>query len=604
MSQQNETLLFPTDSVTYDEFYNKPYRYRIEIYNPLETRLLYTSDGFDLSRSNLVVTNIGINQAQWETWDASIQIDDSVYNSLDETILDNGTVMKIWLGKARSTAEMAFYGIVDNMGPSRSSVGKLVYNLNAKGFGVIPNYTYINFQKVPPPETLETGSHAVTNTAAIPFFANNLVKSIWRDMEIIPLIDYTLTERMGPGFSIDDIVDTVMDFIPGIKNPLVTASQVINLIARMSGAVWYIDQNKRFQFRYPMGDNSGHIIKDYWEETDSGDYTAYVRGGTTFSYGNSTRPEDGFANQLFAIAEKTDVIGLNTRAISFTSTFEKDIAFAVKMDISKLRNMTFIISKVGSGTGEPNPALAKLKCCIVADSNLQPTGKVLDYFNINISDISETPNPVVKIDRPDIPDNYIDKLIWVVVMASGSSEANCCRVWHDDDKNKVSTATNPRYSALKMWKGGRSNYTFDPKGFFVSARGPAYSIAFATTKNILVEASDDLSIEKWTPNRPVQSRATIPTLKSVPATKAYLDMLVQQVAQKIRNYGNTEVSIPNILLTPGTEVQVASDRIRDLLFQNNRVATIKNVSYALDVQNFAIGSKYCSVGLKGYVSPF
>lgn len=592
------------ENKTYDELYNRPFRYRVEIWNPRETRQLYVSDGFDIAQSNLVVTNIGINQAQWETWEAAITVDDSIYHNISQEILDNGTVMKIMLGKTKTGAENAFYGIIDKVGPTRSGYSKLVYNINAKGFGVIPNYSYINFQKVPPAQTLETGSQLVTNTAAIPFFANNLVKSIWNDLDIIPLIDYTMTQRMGPNFEIDAVIDTVKDFIPGIKNPLVTASQVINLIARMSGAIWYVDQNKKFQFRYPFGDNSGHLIKDYPSSDDSGDYVSYVKEGTSIAYQDSTAPEDGFANQLFAIADKTDVVGIHTRAISFTSTYKKDIAFAVKMDVSKLRNMTFIMSKVGAGTDAPNPKLTKVHCAIVADNNFTPTGKVLDYFNINLSDITETPQPIVKLDRPDIPDIYIDKLIWVVIMELGSAENNTVRVWHDDNRNTASTPDNPRYAATKLYKIGRSSYVFDPKGWYVNARGPAYSIAFATTTSIIVEASDDASIEKWTPGRPVQSRATIPTLKSVPATKAYLDMLVQQTAQKIRNYNQVETTIPNILITPGTEVQIVSNIIPDLAFENNRVATIKNISYSLDVKNFAIGSKYCTVGLKGYVSPY
>ena len=70
---------------------------------------------------------------------------------------------------------------------------------------------------------------------------------------------------------------------------------------------------------------------------------------------------------MFAIAEKTDQIGINTRAISFTSLFDKNIAFAVYPGVAKFSNMTFMLSKVGSGSSEANPAVAKIHGKIITD---------------------------------------------------------------------------------------------------------------------------------------------------------------------------------------------------------------------------------------------
>ena len=587
-------------SKTYDSIYNKPLKYKIEIWDAIEEALLYTSNGFNVPASNLVVEKITINQIQWETWDATITIDDSVYNNLDLDKFDNGCVMKIYFGKDESSVQNAFYGIVDSMGPTRLGGDKISYDVSAKGFGVVPNYTYVDFQKVPPSDTLKPGAN-LTNPLSIPFFANNLVKSLWGDINIMPVLDNTLSERMGNNFSMAGISDAVKDFIPGIKNPLVTAAQIMNLLSQMSGAIWYVDQYKNLQFRYPKGDNSGIIIKDYYEDTDSGDYTAYVKGGTTFAYKDSTRPEDGFVQQLFAIAEKIDIQGQQSKAVAFTSLYNKNLAFATVPGPSKFSNMTFILSKIGAGTDDPNPATSKVRGLIVSDVNHSPTGDVIGEFAINISDISDTPAPVIKIDRPILHNISYDKLYWIVLFERGSGENNTIRVWHDDDVTTASTLLHPRYSAIQP---NTTNSTeFDTDGWFVSAQGPEFSISFATTENIIVEASDPLSIARWSPGRPVQSRASAPSLKSVQATQAYLNLVVSQTAQKIRLYDNLEVSIPNNLITPGTEIQLASDRIRDLAFENDVVAEVKSVSYNLDVTEYAIGSKYCTVSLRGYVSP-
>jgi len=592
-----------TDDQTYSIFYNKPFKYYIELLDPTEATRLYVSDGFNPSSSNLVVEQIDINQAQWDTWTASIQVDDSVFNNIDPDMFDNGMVMKIKFGKSFGDSVNAFYGIVDSVGPTRRGLGKLSWQAEAKGFGVVPNYTYTDFQKAPPPESLSTGA-VISNPSSIPFFANNLIKTFFQDANVMPLLDYTLEQRMGPNFSLEFVSDAVVDFIPGIKSPLATASALINIVARMSGAIWYVDQNKKLQFRYPYGDNQGVIITDSWNILDSGDYTAYLHPSSSFSYRDSTRPEDGFANQLFAVAEETNQIGMNTTAISFTSLADKNLAFAVIPGVTKFNNMTFIMSKVGAGTDDANPAIAKVRGMIVTDKEKSPTGNVIANFSIPVSSITDSPQPILKIDRPTFRDIQIDKLHWIVFFGSGSGDDNTVRLWHDDDRTTASTPDNPRYTAMQFHRNGIDNKRFLKRDWFVSAQGPQYSIAFATTNNMLVEASDPASIEKWSPGRPVQARATIPSLKNIQATQQYLQILVTQTSQAIRNYGNLTVSIPNILIEPGTEVQVVSDRIRDLYFDNNRVATVKSVNYSLDVSDFSVGSKHCEVSLRGYRSPF
>lgn len=574
----------------------------LEIWDPWEDNVLHTSDGFIISNSDIAVEKIAINQAQWETWDANVLIDDSVFNVLEPATLDNGCVLKIAFAREANNLQNAFYGIIDNVGPFRTKESRLTYTVDAKGFGVINNYTYVDFQKVPPPETLKENAVA-SNPAIVPFYAKNLFKDLFEGLDIMPMLDYTLSQRFGKNFDIEGISDIVKDFIPGIKAPLVTAAQVANIIARMSGAIWYVDHNKKLQFRYPYGDNSGHIIKDYPTIGDQGDWTAYVREKTQFGYQDSTRPEDGFANQLLAIAEKIDLIGVQAKAVSFQNLYNKDLAFAVYPGAPKFKNMTFIMSKIGAGTNHPNPEVAKLYGFIISDRNFSPTGELIATFSINVKDIPEVPSPIVKIDRPKFDDIDPDKLYWIVLQEIGSAENNTIRVWHDDDRETPSTDARPRYSAVRLLPRGRSDGDpFSREKWYVSNHGPEYSISFATTSNIICEASDPNSIERWTPNRPVQSRVSVPTLKSAAATQQYLDLVVSLTAQKIRNYGTVEVTIPNVLIQSGTELQVASDLIPGLEFESNVMAEVKRVAYELDVYNFAVGSKHCYVDLLGYVT--
>lgn len=100
-----------SSSVTYNSIYNLPWRYCIEIWNADESTLNYVSDGFDQNNSSFNVTQINVEQAQWESWRSSIKIDDSVYNSLNPERIDNGTILKISLGKTSTALQDVFYGI-------------------------------------------------------------------------------------------------------------------------------------------------------------------------------------------------------------------------------------------------------------------------------------------------------------------------------------------------------------------------------------------------------------------------------------------------------------------------------------------------------------
>jgi hypothetical protein len=583
------------------DFYTKPLRYQIDVLSPDESQIYYHSDGFDPTQSSLVVEKISVNQNQWETWDASISIDDSIYNNLDTDKLDNGAVLKIRFGKTPDTLVNAFYGIIDLIGPTIGQYNSIKYDVVAKGFGVVPNYTFVNFQKIPPPSSLSENA-LISDPTSIPFYANNLMRALFGDLNIMPLLDYTVSERMGSNFTLDFISDAVTNFIPGIKQPLVTASQVANLIAKMSGSIWYLDEYKRLQFRYPYGQNSGIVIKDYEEVTDDGNYISYVVGGN-LTYKDSTRSEDGFAQRLYAIAEKTDVISKQAKALNFTTLLNKDLAFAVIPGPAKLSNMTFIMSKTGAGTNALNPLIERVKGYVVPDNNHSPGDKAVASFYINLSDIPENPAPIVKIDRPSFKSLEIDKLYWIVMKERGSAENNTVRVWHDDDAITASTPARPRYAAQRTLPNGGDTIDYRSDGWFVSATGPEYAVAFATLENILVEASDDTSIQKWSPGRPVEARVDNQGLKTFDSTLKYLNLVVQQTAQKIRNYENLTVTIPNNLIQAGENVQVASQRFKQLAFENNVMASVKSVNYSLDVTEWGVGTRSCSVVLKGYVSP-
>lgn len=600
------SLVYPRG---FDFEYTRPLLHKISIYDQSESTLLYQSNPFNTSSTasnTLAVQALEINQQIWQTNDAVLTVNSSSNDSVFEypDVIDCNSVCIIESGKTESTKQNTFYGIIDAIEPTRYGIDGLRYNLYAKGFGVVPNHSFINFKKIAPPESLNPGA-VISNNQNTDFFAHNLFRSVFEDQSIMPLLDYTLKDRLGTGATLDQISSTVKDFIPGIRNPLVVASQVLNLIADMCGAIWYIDEQKHVIFKYPIGDNSGILIKDFYNTLDDGDFTSYIL--EPLSFVDSTRAEDGFAQRLFAVAEKSDIVGGSSKYIAFSSLFNKDIGQAVFPGASKFQNLSFILSKTGAGTDAPNPLTSKLFGFIVNNGpDNTPGTELIATFGIPIKDISTNPAPVYKLDLNfRVNEIAIDQLHWIVLQERGNDEDNTIRWWHDDDLKHVSSSNHPRHSAIRSLKTGRSDGDpFSGVGWVVSHRGPIYSHAFATTANVLCEASDPLSIEKWGHNRPVEARVQAPLLKSVQATQQYLDLLVQITAKKIRKYNQFVCTIPNNLIQTGTEVQVASDFLPALSMGKNVIAQVQGVKYSFDASSNdeSIGSRQCIVNLLGYVS--
>lgn len=593
----------------FDENYTLPLKHKISIYDQSESTLLYQSNPFSPSSINentLAVQALEINQQIWQTNDAMLVVDSSS-NGLKfqyPDVIDCNAVCIIESGKTDGTKQKTFYGIIDAIEPTRFGIDGLRYNIYAKGFGVVTNHTFINFKKIAPPESLKPGA-VISNNQNTDFFAHNLFRSVFEDQSIMPLLDYTLQQRLGPGASLDEISSIVKDFIPGIKNPLIVSSQVLNLIADMCGAIWYIDEQKRVVFKYPIGDNSGILVKDFYNPLDDGDYTSYIL--EPLSFVDSIRSEDGFAQRLFAVAEKSDIVGGSSKYIAFSSLYNKDIAQAVVPGASKFQNLSFILSKTGAGTDAPNPTTAKLFGFIVTNGpNNTPGQELIATFSIPIKDISTNPAPVYKLDiNFRVNEIALDQLHWIVLQERGNEENNTIRWWHDDDLDRVASPNHPRHSAIRSLKTGRSDGDpYSGQGWVVSHRGPVYSHAFATTANVLCEASDPLSIEKWGYKRPVEARVQAPLLKSVQATQQYLDLLVQLTAKKIRKYNQFVCTIPNNLIQTGSEVQVASDYLPALSMKKNVIAQVQGVKYSFDANSNdqSIGSRQAIVQLLGYHS--
>jgi hypothetical protein len=595
----------------WDDYYVTPLRFKVVIKSADGLDTLHTFDSF-ASSNDIAVQKIDVTRGMDQYPSFEMQINDNPNDKMiDRDLVDNGCIVIISVGKTQEEYQNLFWGKIDNFKERTEQNSDLTYIVNGLGLAKIADHTIINLIKTAPPESLRDGTKTWTDTPA--FHANNLVKQILTDKQIIPTPGKkTVQSRMG--CSLNGIADELDTFLPSINNPLVYASEALNNVLDAAGGIWYIDENNDFKAYFPNVDLSGHIIKDYLDPGDSGDFVSYRL--KDWEIEGSTDPSSGFANFLIAIAEQAKVVSGQAKALSYTSLWNKDLAQLVISTSAVFRDLTMILSKVGAGTDAPDPNIATLDGMIVLDKypeNIQ-TGyhypasgqeNILATFSTPIKDISENPEPISKINlsykRPpsSIP---INKPAWLILLERGNSENNSVRWWHDDNFDNLGA-----WSAQRPLPLGRSEGdTFSNTGWLTNKRGPSFTHGYVTTSRVPVIAYDPDSIARWTPGRPVEVRISAPWIRYARTMQDYLDQLIQITAKKPLTFNTNIVTNSNIIPKPGQEMQIVERRLgysEGLDF----LATLMEDHYfvdATDDSGSAVGTLYHEVTVKSYMSPF
>lgn len=601
----------------------KPLRFKLQIRSRDFNTVLHNYNGFNTTNNDIAVTSIDVKRGLQQTGAFEITIEDSD-RDIDRDKVDKGCIVTVQAGKEEADAKNIFQGIMYDFGGIRDH-SYLLWNIAGKGMAAILQHTYVNFVRYAPSETLKTGEQVFTKDPEFQIW--KLFKQLFTDRIIYPLDRKPLVDRMGGeydatlrplGLKLDGISELIKEIDPSIDYPLTAAASVANAFADMVGAQWNIDEENRVIFDYPDSLSSGVVIKDRIEidangqYLDNGDYTAYPIGNVRFN--SSIDPSSGFANVLFGTAELVSVISGEAGGQSFESLFNKDLCQMVVPGSAQLRDLTMILSKTGAGTDAPNPAEKKLFGFVVESEQQQeiltPTGDIVAKFEIPLADIKEQPAPVSKINLRLVPGvkMEIDKEHFIVLQEIGNGENNTVRWWHDNDD--VTPSEQPPYpNRVIRWSGrrilpeGRSDGdTFSYRPWIMSSHGPVFSHAFLSGDKILTQARNVLSIARWTPTFPVETKIDASWIKHAVTFSQYLNTLVHLTGQPPITFDTILCTVPNLLFKPGFSVQVIDDLLG---FPDTRAffAQVTEDHYWADADSYGFGNLVCEVNLKGYESP-
>ena len=606
------------NSVVFDDYYRLPQRFKLIIKDKDGIDTLHTYNGFsdnpDIDNDiNLVSLDCARGMQQTGSFDLVFEDSDRV---IDIDKVNKGNIVIIQAGKTEADAKNLLYGISYDFGGKRDH-SYLTWTMSGKGSAAILQHTYVNYIKMAPSESLRTGEQVFKKDPN--FQVHKLFRTLFEDRLIYPLDRKSLVQRGN--FSLTKVSDKITEIYPSIIHPLAVAGSVANTLADAVGAQWNVNENNEVVFDYPSALSTGIVIRDRLSTDingnfiDNGDYTAYPIGKVSFN--TSIDPSSGFANVLFGTAELVNIISGEAGSKAFESLYNKDLAQMFIPGSAALRDLTFVLSKTGAGTDAPDPAIKKLFGFVAEDN---PEGlthkpgntqdKIVATFSIPVSEISEQPTPISKIDLKFNRNVKfeIDKEHWIVLQEIGNGEDNTVRWWHDaDDFTESEAAPYPnrliRWSGRRLLPKGRSDGdTFSFRRWIVSSHGPVFSHAFLSGNKILTQARNVLSIARWTRTFPVEAKVDAPWIKHAVTMSQYLNTLVHITGQPPVEFDTMLTTIPNILYTPGATVQVVDDLL-GFPESRNFLGQVTEDHYWVDADDLAIGNYTCEVNVRGYESP-
>ena len=590
------------------EEYDDPARYKLVIKKPDESSDVYTYDSFDTSNAPFTLTDISATVAAGQTGDFGFIIDDTKDNVIKDTI-DCGSVALIQCGKKQSEYQNIAYGIIDDVDCSYPQGNQKIYTFRGLGFGVVTNYTILNY-------IMSANKEDIVGTQPIlrdpNFRIDNHVLRTFQSIDVLPIKNSKTLEQRG-GYNLSSIMDSINVVMSSVDQPLSTASTILENFAASSGNIIHIDQNKNVIMRPPYVKHSGITIRP-WDTTrtfDPMDYTSYYYGG--WSARKMMKLDQGFFNRLFLTINTDDIISSapGSETPSFASLTLKDIGVQFRPGSTRLFNLALLLSRVGTGRGSVEDAfnLTGVQGLICKDGgDNQPSNQIVATFSIPYDQINESPTVVYKIDlQYRITDIDPAGLYWIILFKCAEDENNTVRWHHDSDTSTPTDETTTRYSATKMaftQQPNPYNSDFD-EGFGTSSTGPVYRYTFFITNRTTIEASDPISIAKYTPGRPIETRINAPWIKDVRTGYKYANVLLQYGAKLKQVYEKKAVSIPTNLFFPLQLVNIVYP-IAGIEENSNIMAEINSARYSASARDAEkpFGSHWVEVTAIGYVSHY
>lgn len=542
----------------------------------------FDAENNDWSKNNVRLRIADIMNSDTEAGVFAFTLED-VEHHLDLQHVGHNNIVIIQLKKLKTDPwQNIMYGICRK--DEQILYGAIGHNIIFSGFGtgIIANETVLDFKRSA--TRSEIGSTA-------PFredprmYSSQLIKDVFEAHDVYPekITSKNKTLKDRGNYDTSGIDMSLKEFIPGLSAGLVVASRVLNDIASMVGADWFVDEYNIARHCILSNRPTGIVFKNVPHFRDNKDNVSYLLSNLAVK--RSCYVADGFANKLWTHVAVTDIQKTGgSSAGGSQPMFDVDVAQQLPAGIV-LKDLALLLQRNGAGTSSPN-TITTLHGHLVKDVADTPTGKLICHFDIPLQQIPTNrpsavfiPNLVIS---PGVTIAPSEK-IWIILYDRGNNLDNTI-LWFKGNDHDGKMAKRTPQSNLQSNNGWE-------------VRTGQNTLAYAAFNRTIqrVSASDPFSIKMC---GLVEKVVDVPLANDPSTVDKYLHQMVMITGKPRLEFDVSLCSIPNQVLKPRCAAVIEESR---LSMANNKAMPvfIHSVDYQFDATNSGAGTRFATVNLSG-----
>lgn len=401
----------------------KPLRCGFTIYDSDDITPLYDYDPYT-PLSFPGIQSIALNLVADTYGNATIRVFD------DTNYIDWANIMRrnvlLQVSKVSSTKKKALFGNIQRITWDLPATNLCYLDLQLFGTQILMDERLAQFNKSAGFKFIEDSTRLIKTDKQ---FAYHLVEDLLTEEGgVVPLGADQNSIQEGTNYDLAGISHKVNNFIASVEFDFVQARSIVDSIANLCGAIWYVDENNKFIFTYPKIEHTGILLRVHDDIADlvaEPPWVSFCKGGAKWS--DDTTFGSGFSTHLVANTRTTQAAAgtSQTAAGDFEVVFHQDLAQQFKANTADFSDIALFIEKKGDFDGD-------LHVHIVEDQAGGPYGEKVCVFDIDADKLPQDKAKPYYFSHLKFKRRVIlDKLYWIILYEDGDDADNTVAWWND-----------------------------------------------------------------------------------------------------------------------------------------------------------------------------
>lgn len=530
---------FPFVGKAFDFKYVRPLRCWFSIEDLNQDNYYHTFNSFqpDPPNSTLTVQSVRLFLGEGGQGTANIRFfdDSGAFNRMNGGI--RGTVI-LKIGKTEAELTNALVATNPVLVTDRPDTNLMFYEIQATGKVVLLDERLVTFVRQAAYTLINDSTRFIKSDK---MQAYKLVKELFTKESIMPLGAFQNTLEEHGNYDLSGISSKVNDFIATLDLEFSTARAVLDAIANIVGAIWFIDRFNKVVFEYPKERHSGILITDEADNPDNLSWASFPIAGWRFV--DDASATAGFANDI--IGKTDNPLDLADSSSATTNQnkllFEQDLAQQIDITTQDFQELVLVLQRRGDEDDDEFHD-DELHFHIVEDDSNQPTGKTIAKGDIKIDKIPEDPTPVFIHKMRFMKRPKVGTKAWVVLYRIHSDDNDHTVAWYHSDTADSTSATRDLSGEPDPIRLTKPSHTSNSGWVASVGTGPRFTYSVFDIATYLTTAYDHRSKERfgWV-DKFVDVSFTSHVQTAMMIMMAYLN----EAAKVKRSFDFPAVTIPN-----------------------------------------------------------